>query len=120
MLLPPLIHAKPLKIQHPPRPKTRLHRPRYVNRGFHIQRFHPALHHAELQRNHPSHLDRPAETNLPVALREMQIPDAELGAGHVDGEIYFRPAGEILDIAVSAVLRATGDRPRALLSDPGS
>jgi hypothetical protein len=36
----------------------------------------------------------------------VQITDRELSTGDVDGEIYFRSAGEVLDIAITSVLRA--------------
>jgi hypothetical protein len=35
----------------------------------------------------------------------VKIADAEFGALDVDGEVDFAAAGEVLDIAVSAVLR---------------
>ena len=47
----------------------------------------------------------------------MEVADAELGAGDVDGEEDPAAAAQVLDVAVAAVLRAAGDGPRALLAD---
>ena len=47
----------------------------------------------------------------------MEVADAELGAGDVDGEEDLAAAAEVLDVAVAAVLGAAGDSARALLAD---
>lgn len=65
---------------------------------------------------------------------EVEVADAEFGAGDVDGEVDFAAAAEVLDaasrqsgslhggeegcvLAVAAVLGAAGDGPRALVAD---
>ena len=49
----------------------------------------------------------------------MEVSDAEFRAGDVDGEEGAAAAGEVLDVAVSAVLGAAGDRAGAFLADFG-
>lgn len=67
---------------------------------------HPVLHHGELDRNRPRHLNRAAERDLAVALREVQVTNRELRAFDVHRQVDFRAAGEVLDIAVPTVLRS--------------
>lgn len=117
MLLPVVIHTEPLKRQIPPGPKMRLHRPRQKQRALHRQRLHPVLHHAQLQRDDACDLNGAAEGDLAVALAEMQVPDAELGALDVDGEVHLAAAREVLDVAVAAVFRAAGHRACAFSAD---
>lgn len=117
MLLAVLVHAEALKRQVPARAELRLHRAGDEHRALHAQVAHPALHHAEPERDHAGHLDGAAEGNLPVALREVQVADAELGARDVDREVDLGAAREVLDVAVPTVFRPPGDRPRALLAD---
>jgi hypothetical protein len=119
MLLPMLIHTKPLKIYIPPRSKLRLHGTRDIDRTLHIQLLHPAFHDAELEGYHARHLNRAAEGDLAVALAEMQVPYAELGTGDVDREEDFGTAREVLDVAVSAVFGAAGDCSRAFFANLG-
>ena len=47
----------------------------------------------------------------------MQIADAELRPRHVHRQVHLTAARQILDVAVPAVLRSPGDRPRSFLSD---
>jgi len=117
MLLPMLIHAEALERQVPPGPELRLHRPRHEHRALHPQVPHPVLHHRQLHRDHTRNLDRAAEGNLPVPLREMQVAHAELRALDVDRQVHLTAPGEVLDIAIPAVFRPAGDRSRALLAD---
>jgi hypothetical protein len=37
----------------------------------------------------------------------VQVTDGKFGAGDVDGEVDFAATGKVLDVAVSAVFRAT-------------
>ena len=117
MLLPLLIHAEPLKRQIPAGPIMRLHGPRQEERALHIQILDPVLHQRQAQRDHPGHLDRAAEADLPIPLREMQVPDAELGPRHMHGQERLGAPGQVLDVAVATVLRSAGDGPRAFLAD---
>lgn len=117
MLLPMMIHAEALKRQVPPRPKMRLHGPRQEQRALHPQRLHPLLHHRQLQRDDACNLNRAAEGDLPVALAEMQVPDAEFRALDVDGQVHFAAAREVLDVAVAAVLGAAGHGAGAFAAD---
>lgn len=109
MLLPLLIHRKPLKVNIPPGPELRLHRPGDVDGALHVQLRDAALHDGELQRDAAGHLNGAAERNLAVALAEVQIADAELGAGDVDGQVDARAARQVFDVAVAAVFGAAGD-----------
>lgn len=47
----------------------------------------------------------------------MQVSNAKFRALNMHREEDLRPTTQILDIAVPAVLRASGNRPRALLPD---
>lgn len=100
-----LINRKPLEGQVPSGAIMRLHRPRQVDRTLHAQIPHAVLHHLEIDGHHARHLNRTAEGDLTVALREMQVADAELGAGDVDGEVHLAAPAEIFDIAVPPVFR---------------
>lgn len=68
---------------------------------------HTTFHDAELDGDDAGHFNRAAEGNLTVALTEVQVANAELCAGDVDGEVDFGAAGEVLDVAVSTVFGAT-------------
>lgn len=98
-----LINREPLKRQIPSRAIMRLHRTREINRRFHPQILHPVLHNGEIDSDDAGHLDSATERNLAVALREMEVAHAELGAFDVDGEIDFATSAEVLDVAISAV-----------------
>lgn len=76
-----------------------------------------ALHDGQLQRGDAGHLDSAAKGDLAVALGEVEVADAELGARDVDGEEDFAAPAQIFDVAVAAVLRAAGDGPRALFAN---
>ena len=70
---------------------------------------HGVLLHAALDDVHPQvevagHLDRAAEGDLAVALREVDVAHRQAAAVDVDGEVDLRAAGEVLDVAVAAVL----------------
>jgi hypothetical protein len=49
--------------------------------------------------------------------REVEISDAEFGAFDMHWQVDFTASGEVLDVAIAAVLWSTRDRPGALLSD---
>lgn len=117
VLFPMVIHTEALKRQIPPGPKMRLHGPRQEKRALHRQRLHPLLHHAQLQRDDACNLNGAAEGDLPIALAEMQVSDAELGARDVDGEVHLAAAREVLDVAVAAVFGAAGHRAGAFAAD---
>lgn len=119
MLLPLLIHTKPLKINIPPGTKLRLNRSRYVNGTLDIEFLDTTFHNTKLERNHPRHLNRTAKGNFAVALAKVQVADAEFSTRHMDGEVDFGAAGEVLDVAVSAVFGAARDGAGAFLADFG-
>ena len=119
VLLALMIDTEPLKSQISPWTKMRLHGPWQEDWALHAQLLHPILHHAQFQGNHSSNLDRATERDLAVALREVQIADAELCAWDVDRELGLAPPTEGLDVAISAVLRATGNSSSALFADFG-
>lgn len=105
-----MIHTKALKRQIPPRSIMWLHRPWQEQWALHRQLLHPIFHHAQLQRDDAGDLNRAAEADLPVALAEMQVPNAELCTLDVDGEIDLAAAREVLDVAVAAVFGAARHR----------
>ena len=65
------------------------------------------------------HLDRAAEGDLAVALREVEVAHRELGALDIDREVDARSARDVLDVAVAAVL-ARRNRPGRPPSPPSS
>jgi len=80
MLLALLIHRETLKVYHSSGSKLRLYRTGNVNGRLHSKLLHSVLHDAELERDDARHLNRAAETDFSVSLREVQVPDAELCA----------------------------------------
>ncbi len=94
----------------------RLDRPRQEKGTLHPQILHPILHHAQLDRDHPRHLDRATERNLPIPLAEVQIAHAELRPRHMDRQERLGAARQVLDIAVAAVFGSTGYRSRAFFA----
>lgn len=112
-----LINTKPLKSEIPTGSIMRLNRPRQEKRTLHIQILHTILHHAQLQRNHPRHLDSATERNLAITLREMQISNGEFRPGHVDGKECPAATAQVLDIAVASVLGTAGDCTCAFFAD---
>ena len=102
-----LINREPLKSQVPSRTIMRLHRTRKINRRFHSQISHAILHDLEINRDDTRHFNSATERDFAISLREVQISDAEFGAGDVDWEVDFAAATEILDVAVSAVFGTT-------------
>lgn len=111
-----LIDAESLKGQIPARSVMGLHRSRQEKRTLHIQILHTTLHHRQFQRDDPCHLNRATERDFAVALAEMEIADAEFGAGDVDREEDFAAAAQVFDVAVAAMLGAAGYSPRALFA----
>ena len=112
-----LIDAEPFKRQIPSGPIMRLDGSRQKQRTLHIQIPNPALHDRQLQRDDAGHLDGAAKGDFAVALGEVEVADAELGAGDVHGQEDAAAAAQVLDVAVAAVLGAAGDGARALLAD---
>src|ERR1700733_5646191 len=58
----------------------------------------------DFQMQPTSHFDRTAEGDFAIALAEMQVAHGETTARHVDREVDFRTARQILDVAVAAML----------------
>ena len=117
VLLAMLVHTEALKVDIPPGAELRLNRTGNVNRRLHGELLHPALHNRKLDRNHTRHLNGATERNLAIALREMQIPNRELGPLDMHRKVNLAAARQVFDVAVAAVLRATGDRAGALVAD---
>ena len=116
MLHPLLIDTESLKRQIPAGSIMRFHGSGQEKGTLHVQILHPTLHHGQLQRDDTSHLDRTAEGYLPVALREVEVADAELGPGDVDGEEDLAASAQVFDVAITAMLRPARYGPRALLA----
>ena len=117
MLLPILINAEALKRQIPARSIVGLHWPWEEKRGFHAQVRHAVLHDVELDRDDAGHFDGAAEADLAVSLGEVQVANAEFSALDVHGEVDLAATAKVLDVAVSAMLRAAGYGARAFLAD---
>jgi hypothetical protein len=92
MLLPMLVNTKPLKVDIPPRTELRLHGAGDIDGALHAQVGQPVLEDLEVDGDDPGHLDGPAEADLAVALAEVQVAHAELGAVHVHGEVDLAAA----------------------------
>lgn len=119
MLFARLIDAEALEVDVPPRAKLRLHGTRDVDGTLHVQLLHSVLHDAKLERNYTRHFNGATEGNLTVALAKVQVADAELGPGHMDGQEDLGAARQVLDVAVAPVLGTTGNGARAFLADLG-
>ena len=70
-----------------------------------------------LRWDHTTYLNRSTERNLAIALREMQVPNRELGPLDMHRQVNLAAARQVLDIAVAAVFRATGDSSSTLFAD---
>lgn len=111
------VNRESLEIDMSSRSKIRLHRSRNVNRRFHGQLLDAILHHFEFYGNHTCHFYGAAKGDFAIALGEVEVAHAEFGAGDVDGEVDFRAAGEVFNVAVSAVFGAAWDGSCAFLAD---
>ena len=87
----------------------RFHGPGQEQRAFHPQVCHTVLHNVQLNSNNTGHFDGAAEGDFAVTLGEVEVADAEFGAFDVNGEVNFAAAAEVLNVAVPAMLGATGD-----------
>lgn len=119
VLLAVLVDAESLERQISPGTVMRFHGPGQEERTLHAQVGHAVLHDAELDGDDAGHFDGAAKGDFAVALREVQVADAEFGAGDVHGQVHFAAAAEIFDVAVPAVLGAPGDGPRAFFAHLG-
>ena len=112
-----LVHTEALKVDIPPGAELRLNRTGNVNRRLHGELLHPALHNRKLDRNHTRHLNGATERNLAIALREMQIPNRELGPLDMHRKVNLAAARQVFDVAVSAVFGAAGDGAGTFFAD---
>lgn len=117
MLFPVLIDTESLEVDVPARSELRLYRTRHVDGTLHVQVLDAVFHDAALDRDDACHLNGATERDLAVSLREVQVSDTELCALDMHGEIDLGAAGEILDVAVSAVFGTAGDGASALTAD---
>lgn len=116
MLLALLIDREPFESEVAARTVMGLDGPRQEHGGLHAQVRHAVLHDRQLHRDDARHLDGAAEGDLPIALGEVEVAHAELGARHVDGQEGFTPAAQVLDVAIAAMLGPAGDGPRTFLA----
>ena len=117
VLLALLVNAEPFKCQVPARSIMRFDRPGEEQGRFHAEVSHAVFHDGEFDGDDAGHFYGTTERDFAVALGEVEVADAEFGAFHMDGEVDFAAAAEILDIAVPAMLRAARDGPRAFLAN---
>ena len=116
MLLALLIHTEPFKCQVASRAIVRLYGSWEEEGRFHAEILHPVFHHGELHRNDTCHLDGAAEGDLAVTLAEMEVADTEFRTGNVHRQEGPRTAGQVLDVAVAAVLGPAWDCTSAFFS----
>lgn len=114
MLLPMLIDAEALEVDIPPRCKLWFHRPGDVDGALETQVLQAVLEDLKVDGDDARHLYRATEGYLAVALGEVQVTDRELGPGHVHGQVDLGAAGQVLDVAVPAVLGPPRYGPRTL------
>lgn len=112
-----LIDRETFEVNISPWAELRLNRSRNVDRTLHIQLLDASFHNGELDGNDTRHLDRATERDLTIALREVQVSNTELCALDMNGKKNLRPTTQVLDIAVAAVFRSSGNRPRTFLSN---
>src|SRR5205823_15019666 len=94
-----------------------LHRPREKDRVGHLAILgHAALNQVDPEIDVAADLDRAAEGELTIALREVQITARELRAGHPYGIVDACTTREVFNIVVPAVL-AAGHGAGALAGD---
>lgn len=117
VLLALLIHAETLEREIASRTIMRLDGTGKEDGGFHVEVLHAVLHHGQLDGDDACHFNRAAEGDLPVALAEVEVADAELRAGYVHGQEGAAAAGEVLDVAVAAVLGPAWDCAGAFFPD---
>ena len=84
-----MVNGEPLKVDVPTRSELRLDWAGDVDRAPDAEFGEPVLDHLEVDGDDACHLDGAAEGDLAVALGEVEVAHAELGAGHVDGEEYL-------------------------------
>lgn len=92
VLLPMLVDTKTLKVDISTRAELRLDRAGDVDGALHSQVRQPVLEDLKVDGDDTRHLDRTAEADLAVALAEVQVADAELGAIHVHREVDLAAA----------------------------
>jgi len=135
MLLAMLIDGETLKINIAAWSELWLHWTRDIDGRLHSQFLHSVFHHGKLDGNNSSHLDSTANYNyqyipadramceqsltgnFSITLREVQIANAELCSLDMDWQIYLTATTQILNVTVSAVLRAAGNCSRTLLAN---
>src|SRR5215213_9451921 len=89
----------------------------HVRGAIHGVPLHAALDQLDTEVYVSGHLDGPAEGDLAVTLREVQVPHRELGAVDVHREVDARPDREVFDVDVTAML-AWRNRPDGLPGSP--
>src|SRR4051794_28948046 len=89
----------------------------HVRGAIHGVLLHAALDQLDTEVYVSGHLDGPAEGDLAVPLREVQVPHRELGALDVHREVDARPDREVFDVDVTAML-ARRNRPAGLPGHP--
>ena len=115
-----LVDGEALEGEHAPRAELGFHGAGEEDGGFAVD--HPqlglaAFHDGEFEGDDAGDFDGAAEGDLAVALAEVEVADGEFGAFHVDGEVDFAAAGEVLDVAVAAVFGSAGDCPGAFAAN---
>src|SRR5829696_7567254 len=90
---------------------------RHVRGAVQCVPLHAALDQLDAEVYVAGHLDGPAEGDLTVPLREVQVPHRELGAVDVHREVDARPDREVFDVDVTAML-ARRNRPDGLPGSP--
>lgn len=81
-----------------------------IKRRFHAEIGHAVLDDLEVDGDDTGHLNGTAEGDLTITLREMQVADGKSGTLDVDWKVDLGASGQVLDVAVTAVLWSTRNR----------
>lgn len=117
MLLSMLIYAEAFEVNISTWAELWLNRTRDVNWTLKTHLGHTVLDNSEFDRNLASDFDGTAKADLAIALREVQVTSGELGAFDVHGKINLAPTGQILNVAIAAMLWSTWNGSCSFLTD---
>jgi hypothetical protein len=96
---------------------VRFDRPRQVKRRFHSQIRNSILHDLEVNSDDTRHLDCPTERDFTITLGEVQISNTEFCPLDMHREKDLAAAAQVLDVAVSTMLRASRDSSSTFTSN---
>lgn len=80
---------------------------REINGRLHAQIRHAVLHHLEVYGDNARHFDGTAERDFSISLREVQVSNGELGSLHMNWKVDLATTAQVLNVAVSSMLRTS-------------